>query len=110
MVVVFLLSTALASAWRHGTPSIRIIVPMDAPIVGTEALAGGALTRGQLRWNYRSIFPNVYIPKSASRSLELMTIGAWLWSERRATITGRAAAALHGAQWVDECAPIEMLW
>jgi hypothetical protein len=40
----------------------------------------------------------------------MMTAGAWLWSERRATITGRAAAALHGAKWVDECAPIEMLW
>jgi Protein of unknown function (DUF559) len=39
-----------------------------------------------------------------------MTIGAWLWSERRATITGRAAAALHGAKWVEQCAPIEMLW
>jgi hypothetical protein len=40
----------------------------------------------------------------------MMTTGAWLWSERRATITGRAAAALHGAKWVDECAPIEMFW
>ncbi len=39
-----------------------------------------------------------------------MTIGAWLWSERRSTITGRAAAALHGAKWVDETAPIELLW
>src|SRR5271155_914528 len=83
---------------------------MDAPVVGSEALASGALTRGQLRWNYRPIFPDVYIPKSADRSLEVMTIGAWLWSDRRATITGRAAAALHGAKWVNETAPIELLW
>jgi hypothetical protein len=83
---------------------------MSAPIIGSEALTSGALTRGQLRWNYRPIFPDVYVPKSEDRSLEMMTIGAWLWSERRATITGRAAAALHGAKWVDECAPIEMLW
>jgi very-short-patch-repair endonuclease len=83
---------------------------MDAPVVGSEALASGALTRGQLRWNYRPIFPDVYIPKSADRSLEMMTIGAWLWSERRATITGRAAAALHGAKWVNETSPIELLW
>jgi AbiEi antitoxin C-terminal domain len=83
---------------------------MNAPIIGSEALTSGALTRGQLRWNYRPIFPDVYVPKSTDRSLEMMTIGAWLWSERRATITGRAAAALHGAKWVDERAPIEMFW
>jgi hypothetical protein len=83
---------------------------MDAPIVGSAALASGALTRGQLRWNYRPIFPDVYLPKSAERSLETMTIGAWLWSGRRATITGRAAAALHGAEWVNEATPIELLW
>jgi hypothetical protein len=83
---------------------------MNAPIIGSEALTSGALTRGQLRWNYRPIFPDVYVPKSTDRSLEMMTTGAWLWSERRATITGRAAAALHGAKWVDKCAPIEMLW
>ena len=83
---------------------------MNAPFIGSEALTSGALTRGQLRWNYRPIFPDVYVPKSTDRSLEMMTVGAWLWSERRATITGRAAAALHGAKWVDECAPIEMFW
>lgn len=83
---------------------------MNGPFIGSEALTSGALTRGQLRWNYRSIFPDVYVPKSTDRSLEIMTIGAWLWSERRATITGRAAAALHGAKWVEQCAPIEMLW
>jgi hypothetical protein len=83
---------------------------MDAPFVGSEALATGSLTRGQLRWNYRPIFPDVYIAKSMDQSLEAMTIGAWLWSGRRALITGRAAAALHGAKWVDEHAPIELLW
>lgn len=83
---------------------------MDAPFVASEALASGSLTRGQLRWNYQPIFPNVYIPKSICRSLELTAIGAWLWSGRRGVITGRAAAALHGSKWVDEHAPIELLW
>jgi very-short-patch-repair endonuclease len=83
---------------------------MDAPFVGSEALASRSLTPGQLRWNYRPVFPDVYIPKSMDRSLEVMTIGAWLWSGRRALITGRAAAALHGAKWVDEDAPVELLW
>ncbi len=83
---------------------------MDVPIVGSEAITSRALTRGQLRWNHRSIFPDVYIPKCSDQTLELTTVGAWLWSQRRSTITGRAAAALHGARWVDESAPIEMLW
>lgn len=87
-----------------------MITSMNGPIVGSEALAGGLLTRGQLRWNYRSIFPDIYIPKSMCPSLEVMTIGAWLWSDRRAVITGRAAAALHGTKWVDEGTPIELLW
>jgi hypothetical protein len=92
------------------SPQPAMIARMKAPIVGSEALAEGSLTRGQLRWNYRPIFRDVYIPKSMSRSLEIMTVGAWLWSGRRALITGRAAAALHGSNWVDEFAPIELLW
>ena len=50
-----------------------IIARMDAPIVGSVAVASGALTRGQLRWNYRPIFPDVYIPKFAERTLNVMT-------------------------------------
>ena len=57
-----------------------------------------------------SIYPDVYIPKSMCKSLEAMTVGAWLWSERQAVITGRAAAALHGSKWVDDNAPVELLW
>jgi hypothetical protein len=83
---------------------------MEVPIVGSAAVASGALTRGQLRWNYRPIFPDVYISRFASRTLDVRTVGAWLWSQRRSAITGRAAAALHGAKWVNETAPIELLW
>jgi very-short-patch-repair endonuclease len=83
---------------------------MEEPIIGSEALASGVLTRGQLRWNYQPIFPDVYISRLADRTLDVMTAGAWLWSERRSTITGRAAAALYGAKWVSETAPIELLW
>ncbi|MDP7725282.1 hypothetical protein [Mycobacterium sp. TY814] len=76
---------------------------------GSEALAGGALTRGQLRWNYRKIHHDVYLPKDASRTLWDNISAAWLWSGRRGVITGRAAAALHGAKWVDDFAPVELL-
>ncbi|OMC50258.1 DUF559 domain-containing protein [Mycobacterium sp. IS-1264] len=76
---------------------------------GTEAVACGALTRGQLRWNYRRIHRNVYLPKNGVRSLRDNAQAAWLWSGRRGIIAGRAAAALHGAKWIDDFTPIEIV-
>ncbi|BBX91031.1 DUF559 domain-containing protein [Mycolicibacterium boenickei] len=35
---------------------------------------------------------------------------AWLWSHRQGVLAGITAAALHGAKWVDECAPIQLIW
>jgi hypothetical protein len=83
---------------------------MDEVFIGSAALARGRLTRGSLRWNYRVLFPNVYAPKNLTPTLELKTIGAWLWSGRNGVISGRAAAALHGARYVDATTPIEMIW
>lgn len=65
--------------------------------IGSEMLKAGALSRGQLRWNYRAIFPDIYVPKTAKPSLRRRTVGAWLWSGCNGVIAGRAAAALHGA-------------
>ncbi|OBF25981.1 hypothetical protein A5724_32225 [Mycobacterium sp. ACS1612] len=83
---------------------------MDDVFIGSEAIASGAITRGQLRSRYRPIYPDVYQRKSVASSLRVNTKGAWLWSKSRGVITGRAAAALHGALWVDKMAPVEMLW
>jgi hypothetical protein len=83
---------------------------MNEVFLGSEAIASGAITRGQLRSRYHAIFPDVYEPKAVAPSLRANTTGAWLWSKRRGVITGRAAAALHGALWVDKMAPVEMLW
>ena len=82
---------------------------MPDVFLGTTALAGGRLTRAKLRWNYKSIFPDVYVPRAAPPTLRLATVGAWLWSGRNGVIAGRAAAALHGALWVDAATPIEMV-
>ncbi|MGA8250464.1 MAG: hypothetical protein WB989_07310 [Mycobacterium sp.] len=79
------------------------------PFIGSEALARGALSRHQLRTQYRAIFPNVYLPKRIQPSLEQRIVGAWLWSGRAATIAGAAAAALHGAKWVADDVPIELI-
>ena len=79
------------------------------PFLGTEALAAGALTRGALRWNYSAVHPNVYLPKGASRNLYVDTLAAWLWTRRTGIVAGKAAAALHGVDWIDETAPVELI-
>jgi len=83
---------------------------MRTVFLGSEALDRNEVTRGQLRWRYRALFPDVYTPQIAAPSLYANTVGAWLWSGRRAPITGRAASAIHGAKWVDNDAPVELLW
>lgn len=82
---------------------------MNAPFIGPEALAAGVLTRGQLRWRYAAAHPRVYLPKDTVRTLHANTMAAWLWSGRRGIVAGRAAAALHGAQWVRDDAPVELI-
>jgi hypothetical protein len=83
---------------------------MREVFVGSAALASGSLTRARLRWNYRALFPDIYLSKDVVPSLKLRTVGAWLWSGREGVIAGRAAAALHGALWIDATTPVEMIW
>ena len=92
------------SADRSGQPQT-----VNEVFLGTEALRTGSLTRGRLRWRYTALYPDVYVPIAITPSLRQRTIGAWLWSGRRGIIAGRAAAALHGAQWIDAATPIELI-
>ncbi len=39
----------------------------------------------------------------------LNAVAAWLWTGRKGIIAGRAAAALHGAKWVNASTPIEVI-
>jgi hypothetical protein len=80
------------------------------PFIGSEALARGVLSRHQLRTQYQAVFPNVYLPKQTAPSLEQRIVAAWLWSGRRGVIAGTAAAALHGAKWVDDDVLIELVY
>jgi hypothetical protein len=82
---------------------------MDCPFVGAEALSEGKITRGQLRWNYRAVLPGVYIPNGGENTVWMNAKAAWLWTGRRGVIAGRAAAALHGAKWIDARTPIEII-
>jgi hypothetical protein len=78
--------------------------------IGSEALASGALTRGQLRWNYRPVFRGVYLENTAPPQFSQRAAGAWLWSKRRAVIAGVAAAALHGARIDGQAVDVELIW
>ena len=107
------LSTALGATFRARAGIVgayRVHRGMDEVFIGSAALARGGLTRGRLRWHYRAIFPDVYVPKLVVPSLAQNTFAAWLWSGHNGVITGRAAAAMHGALWVSAATPIEMIW
>ncbi|KRE33832.1 hypothetical protein ASG82_22525 [Mycobacterium sp. Soil538] len=82
---------------------------MDEIFRGSEALSAGLLTRGALRYNFRRIFPDIYIAATAQPSLRDRTVGASLWSRGSGVIAGHAAAALHGAQWIDDRVDVEMI-
>jgi hypothetical protein len=75
---------------------------------GTEALANGQLTAWTLRRWYRPIFRDVYVPKRQTVTIDDLIYGAWLWSKRSAVITGVAASALHGAEWVNADIAVEL--
>ena len=79
------------------------------PFIGTEALASGALTRSQLRWNYDALHPDVYLAKGARRHLWTRIEAAWLWTRRRGIVAGRAAVGQYAHTSVERAAPVELL-
>ena len=81
---------------------------MGEVFLGREAMGDG-LPRHDLRRWYRPLFRGVYVPKRATPTLADRALGAWLTSDRTGVIAGVAASALHGAAWVDDTAPIEIL-
>jgi very-short-patch-repair endonuclease len=82
----------------------------DKPFVGSEAVASGAIRKHELRARYRSEFPDVYVPKGAVLTVPQRARAAWLYSHREGVIAGLTASALHGAKWVDDRPPIELIW
>lgn len=83
---------------------------MGEVFIGSEALASGAVTRYELSRYHDRLLPDVYRSCGQALTLRDRTKAAWLWSRRRAVIAGSAAAALHGAQWVSDDEPIELIW
>jgi hypothetical protein len=82
---------------------------MGEVFIGSEAIAAGRLTRQELRRWYRPLYRGIYGAARVAPSLQDRAAAAWLASNRRGVIAGAAASALHGAQWVDDDVPIELI-
>jgi hypothetical protein len=83
---------------------------MGNPFIGSEAVAAGRLTKYQLRTKYVAVHHDVYLPRESTLTAASRAKSAWLWSGRAAVVAGRSAAALHGAKWVADDAPAQILY
>ncbi|MEB3022150.1 hypothetical protein [[Mycobacterium] crassicus] len=82
---------------------------MERVFVGSEAVAAGHLTRHELQRWYHPLYRGVYLAKDTTPTLRDRVTAAWLASGRKGVIAGVAASALHGAEWVDADADIELI-
>ncbi len=80
------------------------------PFIGSEAVSSGRLSSYELRRYHRPIMPNIYLHKRIEPSLRQRIAAAHLWSRGEAIVSGLAASMLHGAKWVDDDSPVEMIW
>lgn len=80
------------------------------PFIGSEAVKAGSLRKHQLRSQFRTVFPDVYVRRDQRLTLRDRAVAAWLWSHRQGVLAGLTAAAWHGSKWVDEDLPIELVW
>ena len=83
---------------------------MGEPFIGSEAIASSRLTPYALRSRFVALYPDVYLPAGAEVTAAVRAKAAWLWSRRQGIVAGQSAAALHGAKWVDDRKPVELLW
>ncbi|OBI80993.1 hypothetical protein [Mycobacterium sp. E740] len=81
---------------------------MEIPFIGSDAVAAGHLTRAHLRSQYRPLYRGIYVPRNYEVSLRERIIGASLASPK-AVIAGVAASAMHGAKWISDDVPIELV-
>ncbi|VEG39917.1 cullin, a subunit of E3 ubiquitin ligase [Mycolicibacterium flavescens] len=81
---------------------------MEIPFVGRDAVAAGHLTRAHLRSHYRPLYRGVYIPRGHEVSLRERIAGV-SFASPSAVIAGVAASAMHGAKWVVDDVPIELV-
>lgn len=69
----------------------------------------GRASKYDLRSRFTAIYPDVYVADDADLTLDDRALGAWLWSGRRAVLCGLTASALHGARYVEDTQPVELV-
>jgi hypothetical protein len=78
------------------------------PFLGSEALAAKALPERAMRALYEPVYPGVYVPSGFNLTARQRAEAAWLWSRRKAAVSGHSAASLLGAKWVDAALNAEL--
>ncbi|OMC16677.1 DUF559 domain-containing protein [Mycobacterium colombiense] len=82
---------------------------MAQPFIGSEAVANGEVVKSALRTHYMKLLRDVYVNPDAELTPLVRARAVWLWSRRRGIVAGLSAAAVHGAEWVDATAPLDLL-
>jgi hypothetical protein len=83
---------------------------MGEPFIGSAALAAGRLTPYQLRSRFVALHRDVYLPAGFQPTAAIRASSAWLWTGRQGVVAGQSAAALHGAKWIPDDAPAQLLY
>ncbi|OAT70273.1 hypothetical protein AWB85_02575 [Mycobacteroides immunogenum] len=78
------------------------------PVIRAEALANRVVTGYALR-QLNALYPGIYVPADAELTPHKRAEAAWLWSKRRGIVAGISAAALHGAKWLPQDGPAELI-
>ena len=82
---------------------------MADPFIGSESLAAGLVTPGQLIRGHARVFRDVYLHRDIEVTAVDRARAAWLWSKRQGVVAGFSASALHGSQWVGADRPAELI-
>jgi hypothetical protein len=80
------------------------------PFLGAEALAANALPERAMRALFDPVYPGIYVPGGIDLTARERAEAAWLWSRRKAVVSGHSAAALLGAKWVDAALDAELIY
>jgi very-short-patch-repair endonuclease len=95
--------------WRDARRDAWDAATMAEPFIGSEAVANGDVVKSALRTRHTKLFRDVYVRPGTELTPLIRARAGWLWSRRRAIVAGLSASALHGAQWVDAAAPLEII-
>lgn len=82
---------------------------MGTFIVGSEARRRG-MTGHELRRHHERVHRDVYMPSGHVLTLDERIQGAWLRTHEHGVVAGLAAAHVHGARWIADDVPVEMVW